>query len=278
MSDRIDLHPEVRRLCEENDLLRAELARLLTEADELVGIVKPFLLAEYQRKLGAFELKRLAAQCHAARIKRTLEESLAAVNRGGRPDLIAIEGRLDLEFVEWQARVREAAGRLEAARDYLNHLLPPADNIEFRKLYHALVKVLHPDVNPALTEDQMRLWHRVQHAYQHGDLEELRALTLLAGTTAPVAAERTSLEILRREQEILNRQIARKLKDLELAETQPPFSMRKELADESWVAAQRLEIEKQTAALGQQAAALTEKLNGLLAVQDNGYGKFFGNN
>ena len=100
MSGKLSLHPDIQRLTEENDLLREELTRLLAEADDLVTITKPHLLAQYQSKVGVWELKRLKSQCEAARLKRQIELVQAALNRGGKPDVVGIERQLEKEFAE----------------------------------------------------------------------------------------------------------------------------------------------------------------------------------
>ncbi|MCX6908723.1 MAG: J domain-containing protein [Verrucomicrobia bacterium] len=278
MSGEPNLHPDIQRLTEENDLLREELTRLLTEADDLVNITKPHLLAQYQSKVGGWELKRLKAQCEAARLKRQIELVQAALNRGARPDLVAIERQLEKEFVEWQAKVAEAARQVAAAENYLKHLMSPEDDREFRKLYYALVKKLHPDPNPNLTENRKRLWHRVQSAYESGDLVELRALALLVEKEGPVAAAPGSLEKLQRDQATLQKQINEMLKRIERIESQPPLTLRKQLADEAWVAARRREMEEQTAAFQAQGVALAGQLRILLGRKENDDGKLFGPN
>lgn len=119
----IQLHPEVQRLVDENDLLREELTGLLAEAEQLVQLVKPNLLAMYQTRIGAWELRLLRAQWETARARREIELIQASLNRGLKPDLREIEGLLDLEFLSWQERVREAAERIHAAEQRLKQLL-----------------------------------------------------------------------------------------------------------------------------------------------------------
>ena len=270
------LHPEIQRLTDENILLREELTRLLTEADDLIHNIKPNLLALYQTKIGLWELKALQAQCAVARLRRQIELAQASVNHGERPDPVAIEGALELEFLAWQTRLREAAERIQAAESRLKHTLPPADESEFRKLYYALVKRLHPDVNPNLTDDQRRLWQRVQAAYTAGDLPELRVLALLAEKSATVQPPPKPLEQLRRDQKILADQIAAALNHAEQVESQPPFTLRQQLHDETWLATRRQEIESQIITLRQQSDVLEAHWQKLLGA--TGYDPAFGKN
>jgi hypothetical protein len=275
MSDTPILHPETQRLADENALLREELTGLLTEADQLVHVVKPNLLAMYQARIGVWELRLLRAQWEAARQRREVEMIQASLNRGQNPDPREIQGLLDLEFLGWQERVREAAERIQAAEHRLKHLLPPAEDRELKKLYYALVKRLHPDVTPGLTDDQQRLWRRAQDAYAARDLHELRALALLAEKSSAVAPVSKSLDRLREEQAALTRQIAEMLKRIERIEAAPPFTLRQQLEDDAWLAQRRQELEAEIERLRAQGKALAVHRQQLLS---GAYGTTFGQN
>jgi hypothetical protein len=229
----------------------------------------------YQTKIGVWELRLLQAQFKAARLRRQIEMAQASISRGERPDLIAIECALEEEFLAWVTKLEEAAQRIQSAENRLKQLLSPADDRELKKLYYALVKRFHPDVNPNVTEDQRRLWSRAQSAYEAGDLPELRALALLAEKSAPIPPSK-SLDNLRRDGRILEDQIATALKKVEQVESQPPFTLRRRLEDEEWLTARRREIDQQTTTLRQQGDALQAHWEKLLS--DTGYGTAFGKN
>jgi predicted ATP-dependent endonuclease of OLD family len=276
MSDPLQIHPEGRALLEEIALLREELAHLFTTEHELLQIVKPNLLALYQQKIGAWEIGALQVEIELRRTRRRLEMAQAAVNRGEAPDWTAIDGQLELEFLAWQQKLKEAAARLTAAEERMKHLLPPEKDRELKKLYYALVKKLHPDVNPELTEDQRRLWLRVRDAYEAGDLDELRALLALAVSSPPPAPTASALDALRATRDALQKQSEAMEQRLAQIESQPPFPLRPQLADEDWVAARRQELEARTAQLSQQRTALDAALQALLKSPDDG--QKFGSN
>ena len=269
------LHPEIQQLAEENELLREEFASLLTEAEHLIHTVKPNLLALYQTKIGVWELRLLQAQFKVARLRRQIELAQAYINRGERPDLAAIECAIETEFLAWITKLEEAARRLQDAENRLKHLLSPEDDRELKKLYYAIVKRLHPDVNPNVTDDQRRLWLRAQAAYEHGDLPELRALALLVERNAPIPPVK-SLDNLRRDQKILEEQIITALETVERIESQPPFTLRNQLEDETWLAVRRKEVDEQTVTRRQQGETLKAHWDKLLG--DTGYGTCFSQN
>ena len=271
----LNLHPEIQQLREDNALLQEELVALLTECDTLVQTVKPNLLAIYQTKIGVWELRVLQAKFKVARLRRQMELAQVSINRGERPNLAAIECALEEEFLAWISKLEDAAQRIRSAEHRLQHLLSPADDRELKKLYYALAKRCHPDVNPNLTDDQRRLWARAQAAYETGDLPEMRALVLLAEKSAAVPPVK-SLDALRRDQATLEKQIAATLKKLDQIERQPPFTLRAQLEDELWLTNRRRELDDQAATLRSQADTLDSRWQQLLS--DIGYGTSFSQN
>lgn len=272
----LSLHPEILRLTEENSLLREEVVHLLTEAHDLVHTIKPNLLALYQTKIGVWELKQFRLQCQAARLKRKVELIQACLNQGLWPDLEAIEAQLEKEFRAWERKIHMESERLAAAEERLRHLLSPEDDHELKKLYYGLVKKLHPDLNPNLTEDQRRLWLRVREAYEAGDLNELRALALLADRTPLPASSSISLERLTKDQQTLEQQIQRLLKEIEKIESRPPLTMRSELSDDGWVRNHCETIQKAIEDLERRCAVLIAHIQTLL--KENPGEQIFGQN
>ena len=265
------LHPEIQELRDEITLLRDDLADLLTESHSLVHIVKPNLLALYQTKIGAWELELLRTQVSVMRLKRKLELAQASMNRGGTPDWAAIEDQLQSEFLTWKKRMQEAVEALRAAetRTYL----PPEEDREMKKLYYAMVKKLHPDLNPELTEEQHRLWCRVQDAYENGDLETLKALAQSSHDLIDSPPAK-SLEVLRSERAALCRHIAETLKRIKSLEGQPPFTMKAQLNDAAWVEARRAELETKIVEAKKQEELFLTLLQPIMPR----YGNVFGSN
>ena len=50
---------------------------------------------------------------------------------------------------------------------------------ELKKLYHRIVKALHPDLNPNLTQAQLNLFNNAVNAYESGDLNTLSIISVM---------------------------------------------------------------------------------------------------
>ena len=98
---------------------------------------------------------------------------------------------------------------------------------------------------------------------------------MLAEKSASVPPSK-SLDNLRRDQKILEEQIAAMLEEVEKVESQPPFTLRRQLEDETWVTTRRQDVEQRTATLRRQSDALKAYWEKLL--EETGYGTAFGKN
>lgn len=260
----IEIHPDIRRLMAENKLLREELAHLLTEYDTMIHTVRPNLMALYQTKIGIWELKLLKQQANAARLKRKVELIQAQLNQGILPNIFEVDKQLDHEFVLWQAKIKEAADKINDAESLLKNHMSPKEDREFKKLYYALVKKCHPDVVPLVTDETNLLWQRVQRAYEKGDLDDLRTIALLADKIKEVKNDISSLALLKDEQQSLKSHIDKLTKQISKLEKSPPFYMRKDLDNEKWINKRRQNIEKQIKSLQKRIESCEKHLQSLL--------------
>jgi hypothetical protein len=263
----LSVHPAHAALAAEVAALREELAVLLAEVDELVEFVRPNLLALYQVRLGPAELQLLAAKYELARLKRAIDLAQAALNAGVTPDPARIEATLEREAEEWKERLDAAAKKLKAAAEHLKGLLSKEESAELRKLYVVLVKKLHPDLHPDLTDDEKKLWHKVQEANRLNDLAGMRALVALAeGKIAP--KETPAMDALSQEKKVLSKHVETQRKKIAAIRAEPPFTLERELNDEAWVKARCAALSAETEGLRHEAEGLKPHLELLMAGTD----------
>ena len=60
-------------------------------------------------------------------------------------------------------------------------VLSDEDNKELKKLYRKIVKALHPDINPDVSQAQVQLFDNAVSAYKSGDLGTLRIIGEMVG-------------------------------------------------------------------------------------------------
>jgi hypothetical protein len=175
-----------------------------------------------------------------------------------------LEAQVKEEQSLWEVKLREATTALQNAEQRMAHLLPKELSAELKKLYYQLVKQLHPDLHPDQPAGDGLLWQQVQDAYDAGDLEKLKALSLLLHDPKTSASTPDALAKLQEDHAMLERRIAEMEGKIGELESQPPFTLQEDLLNEVWVTMRRTAIEKETQPLHATAAVLEKHLQTLL--------------
>ena len=244
MTQSLQLSPEIIKLQEDIASLEKELGKVILERDEMLNTVKPNLEAEYQKKIGYKELERLETEITARRYKRHIELIQAAVNRQESIEENEIEKKLDDEFQEWYEKIEEQYQKVKKAEDRLKCLMSDEDNAEFNKLYRKLVFKLHPDLNPNRSKDEENLWHRVQLAYEGGDLEEMRSLAIIIDSQHKTIELPSSKDVLQKRKTKLTKEIQKIINNMSELEQKFPFNIVNKLADKEWINSKVEEIQE----------------------------------
>ena len=77
--------------------------------------------------------------------------------------------------------------------------LTDEENKELKKLYRTVVKQLHPDINPDISEAQARLFDNAVTAYKNGDLVFLRLIQEMVGEPKAQPESQDVMSVLREE-------------------------------------------------------------------------------
>ncbi len=272
----VQIHPEAAVLHAAVRALRGQLAERLAAWHDLMDVQRPWLLALYQEKLGAWELKKLTAQTEAARAKRRLEHYQAALNEGKPADLERIDAALEAEFAHWQQKIKEAAAAHERAHQWVQgEPLQEAEREELKVIYRKLVKALHPDLHPVEREEQQQLWQKVQEAHAAHALADLKVLAAMV-QESPALEEPDVLETLEKEKARLTEHLAALEAKRAAALAQPPFTLRGQLEDDAWIASRREALEAEIAPLEAQRDQYEQHLQQLIALSQHAGG--FGSN
>jgi DNA-binding transcriptional MerR regulator len=144
------------------------------------------------------------------------------------------------------------------------------DNAEFKKLYRQLVFKLHPDLNPKQSKDEINLWHRIQLAYQGGDLEEIRSLIIVLESQDKAVELPSSKETLEKRKKTITGQIQKIIAKLSDMEKEFPFNIAKNLTDKDWVSTKLQEIGESIRYFEDKCKEYNELLKLLIVSKNNG--------
>lgn len=177
MNHKIIIFPAYEELTREIKSLKEKLCNLLNERDELRFVICKNIEADYMIKLGTLEIALFKMQCKVLRLKRKLSLIQERLNKKEAVDEAQIEQHLDVEFEAYQKKLDEKIRLLDRAIELSNaEKLTDEEARELKQLYYKIVKNLHPDLNPDMTDGEIALFLRAVEAYNAGDLETMRII------------------------------------------------------------------------------------------------------
>ena len=184
-SNIIIIYPDFETLKSDVEKLKTELSMLVLERDELLYVECKNIEMAYMLAIGGLEYKIYEIECAILRLKRKSELIQAKKNRQEKVILSKIEDILDFEFAEYQARLNKQVERMNAALERSHgRPLTEEENRELKKLYRSIVKSLHPDIHPDLSDAKIQLFNNALEEYKRGNLNALRIISTMV--TDPV--------------------------------------------------------------------------------------------
>ena len=236
--------PDFEKLKSEVEKMRTELSMLLLERDELQFVICKNIETEYMLKLGSIEYKAYKAQCAALRLKRKIELIQAKKIRQEKVIISAIEETLDSEFAEYQKQLNEQIDKMnDALKRSKAEVLSNEDNKKFKKLYRKIVKALHPDINPDVSEAQVQLFDNAVSAYKNGDLNTLKIIGEMVGNSPLPEQHKDALTQLNEEKERLQNLLKVIRDSIEQIKSKYPYTMKEIIEDEEQTEQKKKELE-----------------------------------
>ena len=236
--------PDFEKLKNEVEKMRTELSMLLLERDELQFVICKNIETEYMLNLGSIEYKADEAQCTALRLKRKIELIQAKKNRQEKVIISAIEEVLDNEFAEYQKQLDEQINKMnDALKRSKAEVLTDEENKELKKLYRKIVKALHPDINPDVSEAQVNLFDNAVQAYKNGDLGTLRIIGEMVGNSPLPEQHKDALTQLSEEKDRLQNLLKAIRDSIEDIKSEYPYTMKEILEDKEKTEQKKQELE-----------------------------------
>ena len=180
MNNGIVVNPEWRMLKMRVEYLRSKCADTVEVYMHTINIIGPNLKSLYMVNIGQYECRIFQLKIEIRRWRRRFELRQQALNRGEKPDYVAIEDILEREFEDYVRQIRERHEAMKrAALNMTQELLSDEDTTAIRMEYLNAVKKLHPDINPSLPEAAKELWNKIQRAYDDKNWTELKFLSAM---------------------------------------------------------------------------------------------------
>lgn len=261
----IAYHPELEKLREEVDALRAEISALVLERDNLLYQECKNIEMAYMLAVGALEYTAYETECAILRLKRKAELLQACKNRQEAIVISKIERMLDEEFAAYQEMLDEKIKKMNAALERSHgKKLSAEETREIKQLYHAIVKAIHPDLHPDLSDAKTQLFHTAVEAHGRGDLERLRIIAAMLSGPGLSPEKPGRFDVLMEERERLTR-LTQGLRD-EIAEIQSsyPYTMKALIQSPEKVEARKAEIATHIQQLNEIFAAYNAKVEEML--------------
>lgn len=169
------LTPENERLRNLKESYKSVIARLLTQKEQLLSVEEPNLNAAYLTSIGSLQYDLFVIKTDIAKLKLETNLIRGYINQNKAIEFKQIEKELKSATTAYQKELEAKAEELKRAREWMN-LSPLSDfeNAELKRLYHLIVKQLHPDLHPDLSENERTLFFKAQRCYKLGDLEGMR--------------------------------------------------------------------------------------------------------
>ena len=236
--------PDFEKLKNEVERMRTELSMLLLERDELQFVICKNIETEYMLKLGSIEYRAYEAQCLSLRLKRKIELIQAKKNRQEKVIISAIEETLDIEFAEYQKRLDEQIKKMnDALKRSKAEVLTDEENKELKKLYRKIVKALHPDINPDVSQAQVQLFDNAVQAYKNGDLGTLRIIGEMVGNNPLPEQHKDAMTQLVEERERLQGLLKSIRESIDNIKSEYPYTMKDILEDTEKTEQKKQELE-----------------------------------
>lgn len=261
----IVIFPDVEKLQTEIEKLRTELSMLVIEHDELLYVECKNIEMTYMLLLGGLEFKAYELKCTVLRLKRKIELVRAKKNRQEKIELSVIEEILDAEFAKYQEKIKEQLEKMNSAIErYQCKPLSTEEAAELKKLYRAIVKVLHPDLNPEQEKGKVQLFYKAVIAYENGDIDGLRIINeMVSGTVLHEVMPEAKSQMSKERDRLLK--LLQNIKDrIAKIKSQYPYTMKEIIVNPEKIQAEKTRLEEIINGLNETLAAYTVKLTEIL--------------
>lgn len=206
------------------------------------------LEALYATRIGVFKIEILELQIELKALKKKIQLCHQYINRNQTPLFDEIEAQVEKMVKAVHGEIHQEKEKVAFGKAVLSNLSSPEESIEMKKIFRNIAKVLHPDVNPDMSQEQLEIWHLFYAAYKEGNLDKLKALEVVYADDI-MKFQKENEEIS--EEDILLQTAMLKQGILELEEQiqelngEFPFTIADQIRDDEWVEEQQTLLKKE---------------------------------
>lgn len=258
------ISPETQRLQEEIQRLKTELSMMVLEYDELRFVICENIKENYLLQFGDLEYQLLCTGVYYRRLKRKIEMIQAKINRQEIIDETLIDELLDVEFSHYANQLQKKREELAYAMECSElETLTDEEVMELKELYRKIVKRVHPDANPNVTEEELHYFEQAVRAYKNGDLEGLRLVEHVLDSGKEII-EPSSLEEMKQTIQNLDCSIQTILKKMEFIKGRFPYTAKKLLEDKQAIEERKNQLSKELKILETSIHEMKDKIQFLI--------------
>lgn len=278
MSGEIIVSDALEKMREEIRFLKAKLAKVLQERDDLIYHICPELRAKYAAEIGDYQNRANYQELMILELKRRIEIARAALNREQSITEEEVDEQIKKEYQEFHQKVdeeyqkskksQEEQAQKEEKRKFYEEqwkkqygkrengesaeedsgtessdtenasngsnedgaedigIKPKKKPIpDAKDLYRKIVKKLHPDMNPDVTERELELFRRAAKAYEEGDIMTLQAIyDEIYGVDRKTLYDEENMEALVSFREQLMERISKVIEEINAIKEEFPYS------------------------------------------------------
>lgn len=161
---------------EQDNLARYE--KLLLRRDTVRKEAEQYLI-KYFHEFGDLMVKSFELKIECIRKKKTIAYCQQQINHGKKVDGDQLDRFINREMAAYYTDLDMMIQHNKAVKE--SKSISEYDVYKVKKLYHALAKLIHPDLHPDLASDNQiaDYWQRIAIAYEHNMLEDLEELDFL---------------------------------------------------------------------------------------------------
>ncbi len=223
--------------------LKSDFSELFEEKNNMLINEETFLSALYIEKIGSLKYREYRLYIELQLLKRRMQLLQAYINRNETPILSEIDRKINEEFEAAKKKIVEQEEQIKQTKELLSsNFLTENEAQELKRLYRFIVKRLHPDICPNLSELEKDLFIQAQIAYELSDISKLKKIVL--GLESNYVLEEKSSFSMKEQCEILKQKILQLKEDICNLKKIFPFNQRDYLYDKKKIEVDRKQILK----------------------------------